>query len=185
MSLDNRQGGTILVRIAPGHVGETMAGLKRLCTSMNPGSGFTYRFADLEYEKLYTNEELTERMGAGFAFLAILISCLGLLGLSLFTVESRTKEIVIRKVLGAGAANLFNLISAEFLSLVAIAFVIAVPFSAWAMTRWLEGFAYHIALSWWLFGISGILSLFIALVTVSVQALKIANMNPVKSLRGD
>jgi len=124
-------------------------------------------------------------MGAGFAFLAILISCLGLLGLSLFTVESRTKEIGIRKVLGAGAANLFTLISAEFLSLVAIAFVIAVPVSAWAMTRWLEGFAYHTALSWWLFCISGILSLLIALVTVSVQALRVAIMSPVKSLRTD
>jgi len=185
MSLDNKQGGTILVRIAPGHIRETMAGLKRLCTSMNPGSDFSYRFADVAYEKLYANEELAERMGAGFAFLAILISCLGLLGLSLFTVESRTKEIGIRKVLGAGAANLFTLISAEFLSLVAIAFVIAVPVSAWAMTRWLEGFAYHTALSWWLFCISGILSLLIALVTVSVQALRVAIMSPVKSLRTD
>ena len=94
-------------------------------------------------------------MGAGFAFLAILISCLGLLGLSLFTVESRTKEIGIRKVLGAGIANLFTLMSTEFLLLVAIAFVSPLPFSAWAATRWLEGFAYHAALSWWLFGISG------------------------------
>jgi len=185
MSLDNKQGGTILVRIAPGHIRETMAGLKLLCTSMNPGSGFSYRFADVEYENLYANEALTERMGAGFAFLAILISCLGLLGLSLFTVESRTKEIGIRKVLGAGAANLFTLISAEFLSLVAIAFVIAVPFSVWAMTRWLEGFAYHTALSWWLFCISGTLSLLIALVTISVQALRVAIMNPIKSLRTD
>lgn len=185
MSLDNKQGGAILVRIAPGHIRETMAGLKRLCTSMNPGSGFLYRFADVEYEKLYADEELTERMGAGFAFLAILVSCLGLLGLSLFTVESRTKEIGIRKVLGAGVANLFTLLSTEFLLLVAIAFVLAVPFSVWVATRWLEGFAYHTALSWWLFGISGVLSFLIALVTVSVQALRVAIMNPVRSLRTD
>ena len=118
-----------------------------------------------------------------FAFLAIFISCLGLLGLVMFTAEQRTKELGIRKVLGASPATLFNLLSKEFLQLVLIAFVIASPLAWLAMNTWLQNYAYKVELTWWMFGIAGIAAIVTALVTVSFQAIKTAFVNPVKSLR--
>ena len=118
-----------------------------------------------------------------FAFLAIFISCLGLLGLVMFTAEQRTKELGIRKVLGASPVTLFNLLSKEFLQLVLIALVIASPLAWLAMNNWLQNYAYKIAISWWMFVIAGIAAMIIALITVSLQAIKAALANPVKALR--
>jgi putative ABC transport system permease protein len=118
-----------------------------------------------------------------FAFLAILIACFGLLGLSAYNVLQRTKEIGIRKVLGASTQNLLYLLSKDFLLLVMIAFVIAIPVSWWVMHSWLQNYAYRINITWWVFAVAGIVALCIALVTISFQAIKAAVANPVKSLR--
>ncbi|HEX3767047.1 MAG TPA: FtsX-like permease family protein [Puia sp.] len=120
-----------------------------------------------------------------FAGLAIFISCLGLLGLSIFTASQRVKEIGVRKVLGASIGSLFTLLSKEFLLLVGIAFAIAAPLGWWAMDNWLNNFAYRAPIQWWVFAVSGLLAMMIAMGTVCFQALKSANANPVKSLRSE
>jgi len=118
-----------------------------------------------------------------FAGIAILISCLGLLGLATYTAQTKTKEIGIRKVLGASVGGIVKLISKDFLKLVIIAIVIASPLAWWVMSKWLQGFAYRVNISLWIFVLAGILALLIALTTVSYQAIKAAIANPVKSLR--
>lgn len=117
------------------------------------------------------------------AGLAVFISCLGLLGLVIYTTSQRTKEIGVRKVLGASVTQIVSLLSKDFMQLVALAFVIATPLAWWAMYKWLEDFAYRTTLSWWIFGISGIAMLMIALLTLSIQTIRSAVANPVKSLR--
>jgi ABC-type antimicrobial peptide transport system permease subunit len=177
--------GNALVRIKGGQTKEALAGLEGLCKQLNPRFPFTYRFADEEYQKLYKSESIVHRLSNCFAGLAVFISCLGLLGLAMFTAEQRTKEFGIRKVLGARMSTLFGLLSREFLLLVLIAFVVASPLAWWAMHQWLQNFAYHIDIEWWVFILAGIMALLIALLTVSFQALKVAVANPVKSLRAD
>jgi ABC-type antimicrobial peptide transport system permease subunit len=120
-----------------------------------------------------------------FAFLAIFISCLGLFGLATFTAEQRTKEIGVRKVLGASIAGIVGLLSKDFLKLVGIAIMIASPVAWWLMNQWLQGFAYKIDIEWWMFVLAGILSVLIAVLTVSFQSIKAALMNPVKSLKSE
>ena len=173
----------LLVRTQPGKTREALAGLELLNKTLNPKFPFTCKFADEQYGRLYRSEQVIGRLSAIFAGLAIFISCLGLLGLSLYTAEQRKKEIGIRKVLGASVAALFQLLSREFLLLVGIAFVIAAPVGWWATHQWLEQFAYRTNVPWWIFGLAGILSALIALTTVGVQALRVAGANPVKSLR--
>ena len=175
--------GTALVRTEPGKTKQALAGLEKICRDLNPKFPFTCQFADLEYEKLYKSEQVVSQLAHYFAFLGIFISCLGLLGLVIFTSEQRTKEFGIRKVLGASAASLFSLLSKEFLLLVFVAMVIASPIAWFAMTRWLQDYAYRVPLSGWIFVTAGLLSILIALVTVSFQAIKSAMANPVKSLR--
>jgi len=125
------------------------------------------------------------KLSKAFAFLAIFISCLGLLGLAMFTAEQRVKEIGIRKVLGASVGSLFTLLSKEFLILVMIALGIASPLAWWAMHTWLQGYSYQTSIDWWVFALSAVLSILIALLTVSFQSAKAALMNPVKSLRSE
>ncbi len=140
---------------------------------------------DDEYRQLYQNEQVIGKLSDAFSFLAIFIASLGLLGLAMFTAEQRTKEISIRKVLGANVITLFGLLSAEFIWLVLIGFLIATPIAWYAMDKWLKSFAYSIPLQWWLFALSGGLIVFIALATVSFQTIKAALVNPVKSLRSE
>jgi ABC-type antimicrobial peptide transport system permease subunit len=180
---ENMKGGIALIRTEPGKTNEVLTSLGKICKQLNPKFPFTYQFSDEEYEKLYGGEQVVGQLANYFAFLAIFISALGLLGLVMFTAEQRTKELGIRKVLGASPANLFSLLSKEFLQLVAIALVIASPLAWLAMNNWLQNYAYRIAISWWMFVIAGIAALAIALVTVSFQAVKSALTNPVKSLR--
>lgn len=149
----------------------------------NPGYPFEYRFLDETFNKQFKTESLTSKLATLFALLAILISCLGLFGLAAYTAERRTKEIGIRKVLGASIAGLTALLSKDFLVLVAIACLIAFPLSWWAMNNWLQSFAYRIDLEWWVFAAAGLLAMTIALITVSTQAIKASLTNPVKSLR--
>jgi putative ABC transport system permease protein len=150
-----------------------------------PGVPFEYAFLDEEVQKQYEAEISLSQIINSFTIMAILISCLGLFGLAAFSAEQRQKEIGIRKVLGASVAGVVGLLSKEFVKLVAISFIIATPVAWWAMTKWLQAFAYKVPITWWMFAIAGIISIFIALATVSFQAIKAALANPVRSLRSE
>jgi putative ABC transport system permease protein len=150
-----------------------------------PGEPFTYMFLREEVQREYETEIVLSQIINTFAGMAILISCLGLFGLVAFSAEQRIKEIGVRKVLGASEAGIVRLLSADFVRLVAFAFVIAAPVAWWAMNRWLQGFAYRITIAWWMLALAGLFALVITLITVGFQALKAALANPVKSLRAD
>jgi putative ABC transport system permease protein len=177
--------GVIMVRTEPGKTKEALASLDQVYKTINPDFPFAYQFLDQEYEKLYRNEQVVTRLSNAFAILAILISCLGLLGLVMFSAEQRTKEFGIRKVLGATVTNIIRLLSQDFLRLVMISFCIATPLAGYAMYLWLQKFAFKIELSWWIFVLSGGIALCIALATICVQAVQSGLTNPVKSLRSE
>jgi len=177
--------GNILVRIDGRHTKETLASLTKLCAALNPQFPFTYYFTDERYQRQYKSDVIVSRLSNGAAVLAIFISCMGLLGLAMFTAQQRTREIGIRKVLGAGVMSLLTLLSGEFLVLVLIALVIASPLAWWAMHAWLQDYAYQISIQWWFFALAGATAVLIALATVSFQAFKAALANPVKSLRSE
>jgi putative ABC transport system permease protein len=149
----------------------------------NPAYPFEYTFADQEFGKKFITEELISRLSNIFAGLAIFICCIGIAGLASFTIEKRLKEIGIRKVLGASVQQLLFLVSTEFLRLVIIAFVIAVPLTWWLMSNWLQKYTYRVNVSAWLFGVVGFLMLLLTLIVVSLNTLKAATGNPVKTLR--
>lgn len=151
----------------------------------NPGFPFEYKFVDAQFDQLFKTETLIGKLATVFAILAIFISCLGLFGLAAYTAERRTKEIGIRKVLGASAKGLAGLLSIDFLKLVALSCLIAFPIAWWMMNDWLQSYAYRIKISWTIFLVAGSLALFIALLTVSFQAIKAAMANPVESLRSE
>ncbi|ADB40592.1 ABC transporter permease [Spirosoma linguale] len=150
-----------------------------------PQRPFDYQFLDTRFDRLYAREQTQQTLFSIFAGVAILISCLGLFGLSMFMAEQRTKEIGIRKVLGASEASLVALFSQDFMKLVLVALVIASPIAWYAMHTWLSDFAYRTDIHWWVFLLAGGLTIFIALLTVSFQSVKAALMNPVKSLRSE
>jgi putative ABC transport system permease protein len=177
--------GVILVRTEAGKTKEALASLGKVYKELNPNYPFAYQFIDQEYEKLYRSEAVMAKLSNVFAVLAILISCLGLLGLVMFSTEQRTKEIGIRKVLGASVSQIIMLFSRDFLRLVWIAILIASPIAWYAMNQWLQSFAYKIDIAWWIFALSGAGALVITLLTVSFQSIKAALMNPVKSLRSE
>ena len=147
------------------------------------GSPFEYMFLDQEVQKQYEAEITMSQIINSFTLMAIVISCLGLFGLAAFSAEQRNKEIGIRKVLGASVTGIVRLLSKDFLQLVIISFVIATPIAWYAMDKWLQAFAYRVPISWWMFALAGLMALFIALFTVSSQAIKAALANPVKSLK--
>jgi len=151
----------------------------------NPQNLFEYRFVDQEFGKKFVTEELISRITNIFAGLAIFICCIGLAGLASFTIEKRFREIGVRKVMGATIQQLLMLISTEFLKLVAIAFLIAVPLTWYLMNNWLQKYAYHITISIWLFAAVGVLILFLTLIVVSLNTMRAATANPVKSLRSE
>jgi ABC-type antimicrobial peptide transport system permease subunit len=181
----NPGGQSLVVRTQPGQTQQALASLERVYKQFNPEFPFFYSFADEEYQKLYKSETMVGQLANYFAFLAIFISCLGLFGLAAFTAEQRTREIGVRKVLGASITQIISLLSRDFLKLVLLAIVIASPLAWYLMSRWLEDFAYKIDLEWWIFGLAGLLALLIALFTVSFQSIKAASSNPVKSLRSE
>lgn len=150
-----------------------------------PGQPFSYEFMEDGFDNMYRAEQRIGTLALTFAALAVLIACLGLFGLAAFTAEQRTKEIGVRKVLGASVPSLIALLSKDFLKLVLIAIVIATPLAWWAMRQWLQDFAYKIDIEWWVFALAGTLAVAIALLTVSFQSIKAALMNPVKSLRAE
>src|SRR5579863_5345701 len=151
----------------------------------NPGYPVEVKFVDAEFQHRFDSETRIGELSGLFATLAIFISCLGLFGLAAYTAEQRTKELGIRKVLGASVPHLAGLLSREFLQLVGLSCLIAFPLSWWAMSNWLSDYAYRTPIYWWVFGAAGIGALFIALLTVIAQALKAALANPVKTLRSE
>jgi len=171
------------VRLSPGKTEQKIGSLEKTYKSSFPGNPFEYFFADENYNKLYSSEIQYGHIFTAASLWAILIACLGLFGLVTFTVESRIKEIGVRKVLGASVTNIVSLLSKEFMMLVLVAFVIAAPVAWFLMNRWLENFAYRIQVGWVAFAMGGTMALFVAVMTVSLQALKAANANPVKSLK--
>ncbi|MDP4262377.1 MAG: ABC transporter permease [Bacteroidota bacterium] len=164
-------------------ISKAVSKIETVIKSNNPAYPFEYKFLDDEFNDLFKSESLIGKLSRVFAFLTILISCLGLFGLAAYTAERRTKEIGIRKVLGATVPNVITLLSKDFIRLVVIASVIAFPLAWWMMNKFLQDFAYRIAIQWWVFAVAGLLAVAIALFTVSFQAIRAAVMNPVKSLR--
>lgn len=180
-----QQNECLLIKIKPGQTQRAIADLEKLTKQFNPNYPFTYHFLDEEYEKLYRHEQQVHTLVNYFGILAILISCLGLFALAAFTAEQRTKEIGVRKVLGASVASIVGLLSTDFLKLVLIALVLASPLAWLALDKWLNTFAYHETLPWWIFALAGLLAVLIALATVSYQSIRAALVNPVKSLRSE
>jgi len=164
---------------------ELIAEVQTTWNKINPDSPFHYSFLDQDFQRNYEKDQLTSRIVLNFTVITILIACLGLFGLAAFSAEQRTREIGIRKVLGASVANIAALLSKDFMRLVLIAIVIASPLAWYIMNQWLQNFAYKVEVSWWMFAATGIVAVFIALATVSFQAIKSALANPVKSLRPD
>jgi putative ABC transport system permease protein len=160
-----------------------LAETERIFKKYNPNYPFEYTFVDEAYGKKFESEKRTGKLVGLFAFLTIVISCLGLFGLASYLAENRVKEIGVRKVLGASVFGITKLLSKDFLTLVVVSFVIAAPLSYWGMSKWLQDYPYRVSIQWWVFAAAAILAIMIALLTVSYQAIKAAIANPIKSLR--
>jgi len=174
----------VIMRINPAmSVGTALNHIQSIFKKINPAQPFEYKFADEQYGKKFAAEERVGKLAGFFAGLAIFISCLGLFGMASFTAERRTKEIGIRKVLGASVITIWQLLSKEFVVLVIISLTIAIPLAYYFMHNWLQNYTYHTEMSWWIFAVASIVALLITLLTVSFQAIKVAIINPMKSLR--
>jgi putative ABC transport system permease protein len=178
-------GGSLLVKLSGKHLPQTLAFLESKWKQLIQHRPFEYRFLDDDYNKLYQSEIRLGKVLNIFATIAILLAALGLFGLSAYSIQQRTKEIGIRKVLGASVPNVITLLSKDFLSLVIVASIIAFPIAWWVMNRWLQDFVYRISIGWWIFLIAGIIAVIISLLTVSFLAVKAAVANPVNSLRSE
>ncbi|HEY4108087.1 ABC transporter permease [Puia sp.] len=178
--------GVMIVRIKPGSdAHKTLAAMKPVFAKYNPSSPFIYKFVNESYAAKFESEERIGNLAAVFTGLAIFISCLGLFGLAAFVAEQRTKEIGVRKVLGAGILNLWGLLSKDFLKLTGLSIFISIPLAYYGMDKWIQGYLYHAPMSWWIFAAAGAGLIGITLLTVSYQSLKAALVNPVKSLRSE
>jgi len=186
--LDVKEGlnfGTVMVKTEAGKTQQALASLEKVYTELNPDFPFTYYFLDDEYNNLYNGEQIINKLSNLFGLLAIFISCLGLLGLSVFAAEQRTKEIGIRKVLGASITGIIGLLSKDFLKLVLIALIIASPIAWYIMQQWLDNFAYRIEVKWWVFALTSIIVLAVAFITVSFQSIRVALANPINALKSE
>ena len=164
-------------------IASSLASTEKIFKKYNPNYPFNYDFVDQDYAKKFVSEQRFENLASLFTILIILISCLGLFGLASYMAQNRVKEIGIRKVLGASVSGITTLLSKDFLKLVGVSLLIAIPISWYAMNQYLQDFAYRIELSWWFFALAGLLALAIAFLTVGYQAIKAAKSNPAKSLR--
>ncbi len=173
----------ISVKIAPGDLAATIEQINKKYTAFFPGNLFSYTFLDERFNQQYRNEQVFSKVFGIFAGLAILVACLGLFGLAMFSTIQRTREIGVRKVLGASVSSILLLLSKDFIKLVLIASLIAFPLAWWVMNKWLEDFAYRVDVGWWVFALAGSVAILVALFTISFQAIKAAIANPVKSLR--
>jgi ABC-type antimicrobial peptide transport system permease subunit len=160
-----------------------MEKIRQVFTKVNPSQPFEYQFMDKDYSQKFGYEERIGKLAGVFAGLAIFISCLGLFGMATFMAEQRTKEIGLRKILGASVFNLWRLLSRDFVVLVLLSLLIAMPVAYFAMHSWLQNYHYRTEISWWIFAVAGLSAFLITLATVSYQSIRAATSNPVKSLR--
>ncbi|AKD58773.1 ABC transporter permease [Spirosoma radiotolerans] len=179
------RGDKLFVRVAAQQIPDALAYVSTVYKQVNPNQPFEYTFLDQTFAQQYRSDERQGNLFLAFSGLAIFIACLGLFGLATFTAEQRTKEVGVRKVLGASVTSLVTLLSKDFLKLVFIAIVLAIPIAWYIMSRWLGEFAYKINIEWWMFVVAALLAIGIALLTVSFQSIKAALMNPVNSLRSE
>ena len=173
----------VYIKIRPGEITATLDYIKKTTEAFAPDYPFRFEFMDRTYNRLYEMEIRMGKIINVFTLLAVFISCLGLFGLASYTIEKRTKEIGIRKVLGASVTKITYMLSLEFLKWVALANLIAWPIAWYFMRQWLDNFVYRVDFSWWIFLIAGMLGLILALLTVIFQSTKAALSNPVDSLR--
>ena len=173
------------VRVSPDHVPATLSTIQRLWAHYFPERVFDYSFLDTNIDSLYKAQENLSKLVRYFALIAIFISCTGLFSLAAFMATQRTREIGIRKVLGASVMSLVALLFQDFLRLVVLALCISTPLAWWVMNKWLHDFAYRIPLSWWIFAAAGLLAVVISFFTVGIQGLRAARVSPVKSLRNE
>jgi ABC-type antimicrobial peptide transport system permease subunit len=164
---------------------EAIDRVEKVFQSVIPSVPLEFKFIDQEYDMKFSSEERIGKLASVFALLAIFISCLGLFGLASFVAQQRTKEIGLRKVMGATIFNLWKMLSKDFIVLVAISIFISIPIAYYGLSNWLNGFQYHTVLAWWIFTSAGLGAIFITLFTVSYQSIKAALMNPVESLRNE
>ncbi|GAB4032979.1 ABC transporter permease [Spirosoma jeollabukense] len=174
-----------LIRLKPGNLTASVETIQQLYARTRPAYPFEYHFLDQQFDQMYQTDLRQQTIMRIFAGLAIFIACLGLFGLASFSAQQRTKEIGVRKVLGASVGSIVGLLSSDFLKPVGIAILIASPIAWYVMNQWLRNFAYRVDISWWVFALAGLLAIGIALLTVSFQSIKAALMNPVKSLRSE
>jgi putative ABC transport system permease protein len=175
--------GIILVKTAAGKTQGAISEIENIWKEVNPEIPFEYHFLNETIDKQYVKEIQTAKIFSYFSLIAILVSCMGLYGLTMFIIEKRTKEIGIRKVLGASVTNILKLFYRDFAKLILLSGVLASPIAWYAMNIWLQNFAYHINLTWWIFILAGGVAFTIALLTISIIAIKAATANPVESLR--
>jgi len=173
----------LMIKIKPSSVANSISSIKQICEKFYPDQVFDFHFLDIQLEQLYQKDKKTFQLLRHFSALAILLACMGLLGMASFILTSRTKEIGIRKVNGAKTFQVITMLNKDFIIWMAIAFLIACPIAWYAMHKWLENFAYKSELSWWIFALAGLIALGIALLTVSLQSWRAATRNPVESLR--
>jgi putative ABC transport system permease protein len=173
------------IKFGGGDVGKAIADVSDLWKKFSPDQPIRYTFLDQDFAAMYADVQRTGSLFTSFAILAITIACLGLFALSAFLAEQRTKEIGIRKILGASVQGITTLLSVNFVKLVLLAFLIASPIAWWAMNKWLQEFAYRVPIRWWMFAAAGSSAILIALITVSFQSVNAALANPVKSLRSE
>jgi putative ABC transport system permease protein len=177
------EGRQLLVKLAGNNLPKTLSYIEATWKNLVPERPFEYRFLDDDYNKLYNSELRLGKIMNLFASIAIILACLGLFGLSAYAAQQRIKEIGVRKVLGASVANIVFVLSKDFIKLSAIAILIAFPVAWWAMNHWLQNYQYRVNIEWWVFVITGIATVLLALLTISFQSIKAAVANPVKSLR--
>ena len=182
---EDKDWGNILIRAEPSKTKAVLTSLENIYKNLTGGAEFTYNFSDDDFNRMYQKEQLLSRLSGYFSFIAIFISCLGLLGLVISTANQRTKEIGIRKILGARLRSILNILLKEFAMLIIVAIVIATPLCFYLMQKWLGGYAYRINIQWWVFLIAGCICVIIAIITVGYQTFKAAHANPVDSLRSE
>ncbi len=176
---------TLAAKVETDDMGSLISKIESTFKSMAPGMPFHYRFLDDSFDNMYNAEQRVGIIAFAFSILAIFIACLGLFGLATYIAEQRTKEIGIRKVVGAGVDNIAVMLSKDFMVLILIAFLFSFPLAGWAMNRWLQDFAFRIEISWWIYLVAGVMAMAIALLTVGYQAVRAGRANPVDSLRNE
>jgi putative ABC transport system permease protein len=176
---------TVIRLNAKNDIAENLKAAEQIFKKYNPAYPFNFQFTDTEYQQKFDDQKQTGSLAFIFAGLTIFISCLGLFGLASYMAENRSKEIGIRKVLGASVAGITQMLTREFVTLVIIAIVIATPVAWWAMSKWLQGFTYRINMGWLTFVMAGLIAIVIAVITVSMQAIKAATANPVNSIKAE